>query len=101
MLIFYTRVTLFFLLSSFFRSNDAIFLSFGFTDKSTFVGTALFYNLFSPMNSVFEFLTLLITRCFEFQADTFACNQGYGYYLMSGLVKVQVDNVNALNPDPW
>lgn len=53
-------------LSAFFRSNDAVFLSFGFTEKSTFIGTALFFNLFSPINSFIDFLKLAINRYFEF-----------------------------------
>ncbi|EAR85063.2 M48 family peptidase (macronuclear) [Tetrahymena thermophila SB210] len=100
-LIYCLRIIIIFSLFSFFRNSDSIFLSFGFTDKSTFIGTTLFFNLFSPINSVIEIIDLVISRYFEFQADTFACNLGYGYYLMSGLTKIQKEDVSTLNPDPW
>lgn len=37
----------------FYRDSDMVFLSFGFKEKSIFIGSALFFSLFEPMNTLF------------------------------------------------
>jgi Zn-dependent protease with chaperone function len=36
------------------------------------------YHLFEPLTSVFTILLLVLNRKFEFEADMFACQNGYG-----------------------
>ena len=42
-----------------------------------------------------------MSRQFEFEADRFARKLGYGRQLRSGLIKVQLENLGNMNPDPW
>jgi STE24 endopeptidase len=37
----------------------------------------------------------------QYQADEFAVGLGYGGPLQSGLVKLQLENLSNMNPDPW
>lgn len=43
----------------------------------------------------------LLSRKHEFQADSFAKKMGYADELASGLIKLNVENLGNMNPDPW
>ncbi|MQL80517.1 hypothetical protein Taro_012970 [Colocasia esculenta] len=43
----------------------------------------------------------LISRAFEFQADAFGKKLGYATSLQAALVKLQEENLSAMNTDPW
>jgi len=43
----------------------------------------------------------MLSRAFEFEADRFAKNLGYGEELKSGLVKLHLKNLGNMNPDRW
>ncbi|KRX10952.1 hypothetical protein PPERSA_12076 [Pseudocohnilembus persalinus] len=91
---------LFFIFQSFLQT-ESIFLSFGFKESSTFIGSALFYNLFSPINSILELIQLQISRRFEQTADIFACELNLGQHLKTALIKLQCENASYLLPDKW
>ena len=43
---------------------------------------------------------MALSRKFEYQADNFAKNLGYKKFLKSGLIKINVENLGNMNPDP-
>lgn len=89
-----------FYIFGFFRNSDQIFLSFGFQEKSIFIGSALFFSFFEPINSLFQICELLLSRSFEYQADRFAMRLGFGESLRSGLIKLFKQNSTNLMVDP-
>jgi STE24 endopeptidase len=42
----------------------------------------------------------VLSRRFEFQADRFAKTLGYAAPLRTGLIKLQLENLGNMNPDP-
>ena len=92
-------MTLFYVYS-FFLNNEGVFKSFGFKEQSVFVGTALFYDLHTPLIAVFQYLSQAIKRRFEFASDAFAVRLGYGPQLRSSLIKLYRDTAPKIRPDP-
>ncbi|KAF9425358.1 hypothetical protein BGZ94_007594 [Podila epigama] len=91
--------TVFYLFSQFIHDTD-MYRSFGFMDsKPVFIGFILFQYLYSPVESVISFVTNMISRRYEFQADAFARDLGYAASLASGLIKLQLKNLGTMNPD--
>ncbi|RLM79702.1 hypothetical protein C2845_PM12G23300 [Panicum miliaceum] len=54
-----------------------------------------------PLQHLLSFCLNLVSRAFEFQADAFAKNLGYAPQLRAALVKLQEENLSAMNTDPW
>ncbi|PQM35629.1 hypothetical protein Pyn_17718 [Prunus yedoensis var. nudiflora] len=54
-----------------------------------------------PLQHLVSFALNLVSRSFEFQADAFAKKLGYASALRAGLVKLQEENLSAMNTDPW
>jgi len=91
-----------FFLFSQFINWDTMYTSFGFTTKPTLIGLTLFFMfIMSPIDSILSFLTNMLSRRFEFQADAFAKKLGYATQLSSGLIKLNNENLGDLNPDSW
>ncbi|KAF9115902.1 hypothetical protein BGX27_005783 [Mortierella sp. AM989] len=89
-----------FYLFSQFVNDKAMYTSFGFMDATpTLIGFLLFNYLYSPVESVIGFITNMISRRYEFQADAFARDLGYAASLASGLIKLQLKNLGTMNPD--
>jgi len=89
----------FYLFSQFINNVD-MYTSFGFMDSTPiFIGFILFQYLYSPVESVISFITNMISRRYEFQADAFARDLGYAGSLASGLIKLQLKNLGTMNPD--
>lgn len=80
-------------------NNQHLYQSFGFNTKPTLIGFMLFGNILVPFNQILSFLMTLLTRKFEFQADHFAVTLGYGSLLKDALIKLQKENLGAMNPD--
>lgn len=57
-------------------------------------------NVLSPISYFLKLITLKLTRRFEFQADTYACNLKKGQELKSGLIKLSTKNAGNLLSDP-
>ncbi|KAH0890734.1 hypothetical protein HID58_053163 [Brassica napus] len=53
-----------------------------------------------PLQHLVSFGLNLVSRAFEFQADAFAVNLGYAKDLRPALVKLQEENLSAMNTDP-
>ena len=93
-------VFIFFYFLKFYLMEKTIFVNFGFEQQSVFIGLFLFFLIYSP---IFYFITILqyfMTRKFEYQADNFACELGYGEELKSALKKLSEENKSNLDPDP-
>lgn len=94
-----------------------MYTSFGFDTQPIIIGLIVFFQfLLSPVAHVLDFLMNVLSRKFEFevqtvccaehvlndyQADRFAKTLGYGENLKSGLIKINIENLGNLNPDPW
>lgn len=50
---------------------------------------------------VIRCLTNLVSRRFEFQADSFAIQQGKGADLRAALLALEKTNKASMNTDPW
>ncbi|XP_064473049.1 CAAX prenyl protease 1 homolog [Ornithodoros turicata] len=72
-----------------------LYEAFGFYDtQPVFIGLILiFMYIFSPYNTLLEFLMTGLSRRFEFQADAFAKKLHRASYLRSALVKLNKDNL--------
>jgi len=75
---------------------------FGFGDtEAVMVSLMIFMMLFNPTEQVVSLLMTLLSRTFEFQADSFAATMGRAAPLCSGLFQIHEENKGDLNPDPW
>ena len=75
-------------------------MNFGFEQKSIFVGLFLYFIMVSPIFYFINALQFFMTRKFEYQADNFSCELGYGEELISALKKLSEENKSDLDPDP-
>lgn len=88
------------------KDNADMFAAFGYYfDASTgfpaIIGINLFIStLWSPINKVLERFMTFNTRKNEFQADAYATHLGYAKDLQTGLIKLQIENLSNMNPDP-
>lgn len=83
------------------RNSKDLFQSFGFDTQPVLIGLILFQHTVMPIQHLVSFGLNLVSRAFEFQADAFAKKLGYGKALKSGLIKMQEENLSAMNTDPW
>ncbi|KAH9609057.1 hypothetical protein KSS87_021817 [Heliosperma pusillum] len=84
------------------RNSKDLFESFGFHDtQSVLIGLIIFQHTVIPLQHLVSFGLNLVSRAFEFQADAFAKKLGYANELRAGLVKLQEENLSAMNTDPW
>eukprot|EP00029_Vermamoeba_vermiformis_P007014 TRINITY_DN2905_c0_g2_i1.p1 TRINITY_DN2905_c0_g2~~TRINITY_DN2905_c0_g2_i1.p1 ORF type:complete len:251 (-),score=61.59 TRINITY_DN2905_c0_g2_i1:85-837(-) len=79
--------------------NPYMYHAFGFTAPRVFIGLILFSMLYQPVEHVLGFLGNIWSRSMEFEADQFAVDMGYD--LRPGLLKLHLENLSNLNPDPW
>ena len=73
-----------------------LYEAFGFSEtQSIFIGLYIITSyIFSPYIAVLTFLTKLLSRKFEFEADAFAKKLGYATDLQSSLVKLNLDKLS-------
>ncbi|MED6220346.1 CAAX prenyl protease 1, variant 2 [Stylosanthes scabra] len=83
------------------RNSSDLFRSFGFDTQPVLIGLIIFQHTVIPIQHLVSFGLNLVSRSFEFQADAFAKKLGYAAELRSGLVKLQEENLSAMNTDPW
>lgn len=83
------------------RNSKDLFQSFGFDTQPVLIGLILFQHTVMPIQHLVSFGLNLVSRAFEFQADAFAKKLGYGKSLRAGLIKLQEENLSAMNTDPW
>ncbi|KAJ4905570.1 CAAX prenyl protease 1-like protein [Raphanus sativus] len=64
------------------------------------IGLIIFQHTVIPLQHLVSFGLNLVSRAFEFQADAFAVDLGYAKDLRPALVKLQEENLSAMNTDP-
>ncbi|BFI43046.1 STE24 endopeptidase [Marchantia polymorpha subsp. ruderalis] len=82
------------------RNSTDLFRSFGFSTQPVLIGLVLFQHTIMPLQHLVSFGLNLVSRAFEFQADAFARKLGYADSLR-GLIKLQEENLSAMNTNPW
>ncbi|XP_076234063.1 CAAX prenyl protease 1 homolog [Calliopsis andreniformis] len=72
-----------------------MYVAFGFLDSQpTFIGLIIVsMYIVIPFNTLMKFVTVVICRKFEFEADKFAKILGHGDALKRSLIKLQEDNL--------
>ncbi|KAI0514383.1 peptidase family M48-domain-containing protein [Xylaria bambusicola] len=89
-----------FTLFSVFVNNQSLYADFGFIkEHPIIIGFILFSDALAPMETVIKLLMNIMSRRFEFQADSFARNLGYKAELASSLIKLQVQNLSTMDAD--
>ncbi|KAJ3324776.1 CAAX prenyl protease 1 [Boothiomyces sp. JEL0866] len=79
---------------------QSLYSAFGFATKPIIVGFLLFQFIYTPVETLIGFFMNVLSRRDEFQADAFAKKLGYEKDLKSGLIKLQIENLSNMNPDP-
>ncbi|KAJ2776972.1 zinc metalloprotease [Coemansia javaensis] len=83
-----------------FVGEEAMYASFGVEGTPVMLGFVFFQYLYEPLGSLLQFCSNAVSRLHEFQADAFSKRLGYGKQLASCLIKLQIENKSAMNPDP-
>ena len=96
----FTNIFIIFYLLQFFINEIPIFISFGFKQKSVFIGLYLFFLIYSPVTFFINAIQNYIVRIIEYQADKYSYELGYGDYLKKALIKLSESNKSDLDPDP-
>ena len=83
-----------------------LYAAFGFDDPSrpivTIIALMLFFQtLWAPVDKLLSFILTIVSRHNEFAADRFSVDLGMSRELQSGLCKIHLENLGAMNPDPW
>jgi STE24 endopeptidase len=89
-----------FALFTLFISNTSLYTSFGFFHQQPIIiGFILFSDALAPMDCVVKLGMNILSRKFEFEADTFARDLGYKKELARSLIKLQVQNLSTMDAD--
>jgi len=93
-----------FCLFAFFYRNSALYEAFGFPKNSgmpILLGLIIVLQfLLQIFNTAMGYLMNVLSRLFEFQADEFANQLGYGVHLKEALIKLNKDNLGFPISDP-
>lgn len=86
-------------------SSD-LYAAFGFNDPNrpaaTIIALMLFFQtLWAPVDKVLSFILTYVSRQNEFAADRFSVDLNMSRNLQSGLCKIHLENLGAMNPDPY
>lgn len=84
---------LIFLMFSKFYTNDEFYASFGFDEKPVIIGIMLMLMILTPYNELIGFISIVMSRKYEYESDDFAKKQGYASQLKSALIKLNVSNL--------
>ncbi|MBN2767343.1 MAG: M48 family metallopeptidase [Paludibacteraceae bacterium] len=99
LLSFATTLVLFYLLGIFLES-DALAKALGGDAANFHLNVLAFGILYSPFSLALDLITNILSRKFEYQADTYTVNHGLGSELISGLKKLSSTSLNNLMPHP-
>ncbi|CAM9090980.1 unnamed protein product [Ectocarpus fasciculatus] len=82
--------------------GESLRLSFGYSTSATLITLYLFFAvMWAPVDHLLGVFMNVLSRKNEFEADAYAVKLGYSKGLQSGLVKLQLENLGNMNPDPW
>jgi STE24 endopeptidase len=96
---FTTTLVLFYLLGIFLHS-DSLAQALGGSKANFHLNVLAFGILYSPISLVLDLITNVLSRKYEYQADTFTANHGLGSELLSGLKKLSSTSLSNLMPHP-
>lgn len=99
LLSFATTLVLFYLLGIFLQS-DPLAQALGGTKANFHLNVLAFGILYSPFSLVLDLFTNVLSRKYEYQADTYTANHGLGNELISGLKKLSSTSLSNLMPHP-
>lgn len=89
-----------FALFSSFIHNKSLYNSFGFYNQyPILVGFILFSDIITPLENIVMFLTNLLSRSHEYQADEFAAQQGLSQDLSKSLIGLHIENLSTMDAD--
>ncbi len=74
---------------------------FGFEDVNYYFAFTVLTMISWPVSRLFDLISNKISRTFEYQADGFAANEGYGESLIGALKQLSKDALTNLNPHPF
>lgn len=94
-----TSLLLFFLLGLILKS-DALAQALGGTSANFHLNVLAFGILYSPISMLLDIATNELSRKYEYQADNYAANAGFGTQLVSGLKKLSATSLSNLMPHP-
>jgi len=95
-----TNGLMFFMLSLFIGNAD-LFSAFRMEKFSVYAGLFFFSFLYSPMNMIFSIWGNILSRKYEYEADTFAVSTyNKPQAFITALKKLSVDNLSNLTPHP-
>ena len=72
----------------------------GAEEASFYMGLIAFGLLFSPISFLTGIFSNMLSRKYEYQADDYARQYGYGRKLINSLIKLSVKNLSNLTPHP-
>ncbi|MDX9918696.1 MAG: M48 family metallopeptidase [Paludibacter sp.] len=96
---FATTLILFYLLAIFLES-DTLAQALGGSKANFHLNVLAFGILYSPISLVLDLITNILSRKYEYQADTYTANHGLGDELISGLKKLSSTSLSNLMPHP-
>ncbi|MFH1245297.1 MAG: M48 family metallopeptidase [Candidatus Omnitrophota bacterium] len=101
-MLFSTAFTgLMFFILSLFMENPGLFAAFRMEKLSVYAGLFFFGFLYSPINVICSVWTHLLSRRYEYAADTFAvCSYREPEAFIRALKKLTVSNLSNLTPHP-
>jgi len=94
------HIFIIFFIFGYFVNDPRMYLSYGFKNKSIFIGLMLYMGLYDPISYIIDIFQMKLTRVCEYQADSFAHTLGYADQLISGLKKLFEKNLSDMDPDP-
>jgi len=84
------------------ETSQNIVRQFGYGEaNAVMVLLTIFTMMFEPTEQILKLMMTILSRNFEFQADSFAMSNGRSAELQSGLLQIHEENKGDLNPDPW
>lgn len=97
----YMNIQILFFLSLFngFLKNKLLYEAFGFTTQPALVGFTLFSYLYQPILAITTFVTNLLSRKHEYEADAYGVARGYGHELATSLIKMTTENLLYVDAD--
>lgn len=72
----------------------------GAEEASFYMGLIAFGLLFSPVSFITGIFSNVLSRRYEYQADDFAKQYGFGKKLINSLIRLSVKNLSNLTPHP-
>ncbi len=97
--IFQTGLTLYIL--SLFISEPAMSQALGVDQPSFHLGAIAFGILYSPISTLMGLLLNVLSRKYEYEADSYAGKHAGANHLVTALKSLSVNNLSNLNPHPW